>query len=122
MRASLLAAALDNDWLIPGRRHGQALSQIDRLFITKNQLDPVLHYYPIVLRDRSSTAIGVSGFAGLSRIGAERAKVEQLNVSRAIGKHHTVDLYWEASCVTSVMSDLTVDVSGPAEVASAAAN
>ena len=122
MRASLLAAALDNDWLIPGRRHGQALSQIDRLFITKNQLDPVLHYYPIVLRDRSSTAIGVSGFAGLSRIGAERAKVEQLNVSRAIGKHHTVDLYWEANCVTAVMMGLTVDGSQPAEVDSAAAD
>ena len=53
LRASLIAAALDNDWLLPGRRHGQALTQVDRLFITRNAIDPVLHWYPVVLRNRA---------------------------------------------------------------------
>ncbi|MBL9122745.1 MAG: hypothetical protein JNG90_03875 [Planctomycetaceae bacterium] len=116
LRASLLASALDNDWLIPGRRHGQALSQVDRLLITKNPLDPVLHFYPVVLRDRSAVAMGVSGFAGLSRIGAERQKVEQLNVSRSIGKHHTIDLYWQSGRVTSMLRSM-IPEGGPVEMA-----
>lgn len=110
MRASLIAAALDNDWLLPGRRHGQALTRVDRLFVTKNPVDPVLHWYPVVLRDRTAVALGVTGFAGLNRLGSDRSKVEQLNVSQAVGRRHAIALYWDIDRVVGTIRGMVDEV------------
>ena len=88
LHAVLLAAALDNDWLVPGRRHGQALSQVDDLLILMNSCDPVLKFYPLLCPRSHAVALGREGLSGWSRLGEQRGKVEQIDVSRAIGRHH----------------------------------
>jgi hypothetical protein len=89
LRAVLLAAALDSYWLFPGARHGLALSQADRMLITVNPLDRALkHYHLLYGRRDGRESLGYIGVPGLGRLGDERWKVNQLNVSRQIGKEH----------------------------------
>lgn len=116
VRASLLAAALDNDWLLPSRRHGRALSQVDRLLVTKNPIDPVLHYYPVVLRNRDAVPLGITGVAGLGRLGDERLKIEQYNVSRIVGKHHAIDNYWQSYTIMGLVQSMSADAPDVEEV------
>lgn len=85
----LLAGALDSDWLAPGQRHGQALTQVDRLLITSNASDPVVRWYPFLYglgSDRE--ALGYKGAAGLHRWGEASAAVRELDVSGCVGAEH----------------------------------
>jgi len=83
-RAILVAAAVDADWLLPGRRNGLALSQVDRLLITKNGRDPVLRWYPLTCGRRGPEALGFAGLAGCWL----DERIELLNVSCSVGRFH----------------------------------
>ena len=92
LRAVLQAAALDNDWLLPGRRHGQALSQLDQLLLINNSCDQVLRRYARLYGQRKNCgpqALGYTGFAGLGSLSAiDRAKVRQVDACCHVGKQH----------------------------------
>lgn len=92
-RAMLVGAAMDCDWLLPGHRHGRALSQVDRLLITVNHRDGLLKLYRHLYRLRGPQALGRVGPAGLACLGAERAKFELLNTTCTVGKEHHWDNY-----------------------------
>jgi len=62
-RAILVAAAIGNDWLLPGGRHHQALSQLEKLLVTVNRADPALRWYPH-LEPCVSPALGWAGPKG----------------------------------------------------------
>jgi len=83
-RAVLVAAAADADWLWPGRRHGLALSQVDRMLITRNGRDPVLKWYPLMYRCGGPRAMGYAGPAGCGCL----EQIETLNVTGTVGRNH----------------------------------
>jgi hypothetical protein len=92
----LLAAAIDNHWLIPGHTHGQAMSQTDELLLVNNSSDRLLKRYHLLYGRRSCAA--ALGYLGISRrsLGIEGNKVRQVDASCQIGKQHFFALYLQA--------------------------
>ena len=88
LRAVLVAAAVDNDWLLPGRRNGLALSQLDSVMITRNSCDPVLRWYPLMYCIRGPRALGHTGPACPAWLGPEGEKIELLGVECSVGRNH----------------------------------
>ncbi|MBX3414560.1 MAG: hypothetical protein KF708_17870 [Pirellulales bacterium] len=89
VRAVLIAAALDHHWLGVGQHHGMALSQVESLVVFVNGEDPVLRLYPHLYgHGRGPEALGRTGVASRTRLGEHGAKLWQVNVTGAIGRHH----------------------------------
>ncbi len=84
IRVVLVAAALDADWLLPGRRNGLALSKIDRLLITRNRRDPVLKWYPLMYGRRGPEALGYAP----TTCGVAAEQIELLDLGCAVGRSH----------------------------------
>jgi hypothetical protein len=105
-RVALLAAAVDNDWLLPGRRHGQALSQVEQLLLLNNGCDRVLKRYHWLEHD-GDQALGFTGMAGVRLLGDDVSKVRQLNVCSIVGKQHDWTNYFDAPSVAARIRGLT---------------
>jgi hypothetical protein len=93
MRAMLLAAAEDSDWLLPGHRDGMATNQVDRVLITVNSRDPVLKRYPLLYHVGGPQALGFVGPEDGSRCG----KLQVIDVTCAVGREHSWDGYFAAT-------------------------
>jgi hypothetical protein len=88
IRAVVAAAAMDNASLLPERRNGLALGQMERLLLTCNANDPVLRWYPLMYGRGGPEALGYTGPACPSRLGDDREKIELLNVACSVGNSH----------------------------------
>ncbi len=99
MSAVLVAAAIDNDWLLPGRAHGNALIAADKVLSMNNYCDAVLKRYSKVDR-RGRDALGYTGLAGSS---PWYSKVEQVNACCVVGKSHEWERYLAAAGLTTQM-------------------
>jgi len=105
-RVALLAAAVDNDWLLPGRRHGQALSQVEQMLLLNNGCDRVLKRYHWLEHD-GDNALGYTGLAGVGLLGDEVHKVRQMNVCSIVGKQHDWTNYFDAPSLAGRIRNLT---------------
>ncbi len=98
IRTVLLAAAMPDDWLLPGKRHERAVSQVDRLVVMYNPVDPVLRFYPYLYGRGGPDALGYTGIQDVCRLGEDRQKVCEVNVSDAVhrghGWRHYIDSPW----------------------------
>jgi len=94
IRAVLVAAAMDHDWLLPGHRHGSALDQVDRLLLTSNPRDPALRWYPLLYGRGGPAALGFAGPLCPDRLGPNRHKIELLPVACAVGRNHRWQAYF----------------------------
>lgn len=93
VRTVMLAAALDNTHFSPGHTMQAAPTQIDHLLLGLNPSDPALKWYAllyqITLRPRrGQQALGYSGVAGLTCLPELNGRVEQRNLSCAVGREH----------------------------------
>lgn len=88
LRAVLLAAAVDDDWLLPGHRHGYALAAVERMVITVNPQDRVLRWYRFLVPGSQATALGSHGLGNHTALGRHARKLVQLNAHRAVGGQH----------------------------------
>lgn len=104
VRAMLVAAAMDADWLLPGHRNGVALSQVDQMFITVNHSDPLLRRYP---RMYGADALGFVGPACLGCLGSEQTKLDLLDVTCAVGRDHHWSSYIACSSVLGKLGSYT---------------
>jgi hypothetical protein len=97
MQAVLVAAALDKDWLLMGRRHGKALSQVDDLLLVNNGCDRLLkRYHRLYCRRSCQEALGYVGLA-VGRLPAATArKIRQLDACCFVGKQHQFANYLDA--------------------------
>ncbi|MGH7135469.1 MAG: hypothetical protein ACREHD_06990, partial [Pirellulales bacterium] len=91
VRVVLMAAAIDDDWLLPGRRHGRALEMVDRMVALVNPQDRILRFYRLL--GSGSAALGVRGVASPASLGPYRRKFEQLNVNPIVGGQHAWSSY-----------------------------
>jgi len=116
LRGALLAGAFDNDWLAPGRRHGQAMTQVDRLLITCNCNDPVLRWYSLIDGLGSHReALGYKGAVGLRRWGEASAVVRALDVSGWVGAEHDWTRYLLQPGVVAELLPYALGDGSPAE-------
>jgi hypothetical protein len=119
----LFASALDNDWLAPGRFHGSAMSQVDRMLLVNNSCDAVLkRYHRIYHRRACQQALG---YTGLSRAWLDRdarGKVQQVDACCQIGREHSLASYLATSSLMSRVRNLLLFDSdaGPTDKADAA--
>ena len=98
--AVLYAAALDNDGLLPGRSHGQALEGNHHVLNLYNCCDPVLKRYRFISRCYNPVALGYSGLAGRSRLQEGADRYDEESVARYIGCHHSL---YDYLCSSQVM-------------------
>jgi hypothetical protein len=91
-RAVLIAAGLHDYWLSPGQHHGRAMSQVDRMVVTTDPCDWILKRYHR-LDCGCPQALGLWGLSGSEQLGAELAKVRQVDVSDDVGRDHKWSVY-----------------------------
>lgn len=106
LNAILMAPAMNNCWLLPGYRHGEAVSQVDELLIMKNPIDRALKWYPIMAYGRVHTgpqALGYTGLPGMSRLGEDAEKISHFNVSGIVGRRHDAYVYLSSSRIVERM-------------------
>lgn len=120
-RAVLWASALNDDWLIPGHFHGQALQQLEYATFLNNSCDRALKYYRFLDRCTRPEALGYWGVAGIDCLGSNRAKIAQQDVCCFVGSVHSDCSYLNnSSIMRTTWRGLTGPVASPAAVAKAA--
>jgi hypothetical protein len=111
----LMAAALDCDWLFPGRFHGQALSQMSELLLVNNGCDRLLKRYHWLYHRRScAEALGYTGLYRGRLPADEQAKIEQINACCIVGQQHKFLLYLASgSIMARVRATMLDEVAQP---------
>jgi len=84
-RVSLLAAAVEDDGLLPGGRYGHAFDLMDSLLLMNNSRDQALNFFWMVDLRRKPRALGDTGLACIPKA----AQVQQFDWARAIGREHS---------------------------------
>ncbi len=102
-RVVLCAAALHNNWLIPGSYHGRAYMQIDHMLCLNNGCDPITKRYRFVFKGSRPAALGYTGIAGLYSMGETSSRIQQRNLCGWIGKTHDWEAYFHNPGVVSLM-------------------
>ena len=93
MQAALIAPAIDPFSLWPTGQYGLALRQVDRILITYNPDDRVLHAFESRFDRR---ALGLRGLPRPATGGENFQKVIQINANPSVGKHHLPSVYFKS--------------------------
>ncbi len=88
--AVLWAAAVDKDWLLPGRPHGHAMSRIDRMLLVNNSCDRALRYYKFIWPLTHPHALGTTGLPSAAA-DSRFDRVEQKDFCDALGSKHSFE-------------------------------
>ncbi|MFM8289236.1 MAG: alpha/beta hydrolase [Planctomycetaceae bacterium] len=99
LRCVLLAAAVDHDWLNPGKRYDRALYPVESMLVVHNARDGWLGVYPLHAPLKGQQALGRSGITRQDR--------QQLN-----GLANKIDLF-DAGPITGRSHDLATFNSSP---------
>ena len=111
IRAALVAAAIDSGSFLPGHQNGQALSQVERILVTRNSRDHVLRWYPMLYRGSRPRAMGFAGPACSSRLGPDGDRLEVLPVSCSVGRQHYWKSYLRSCTLRAELSELALEPS-----------
>ncbi len=101
IRLVLLAAGLDNRWILPGGRHERALSQAERTLLLYNSCDPVLKRFRLLSRCDRAEALGYTGLVCDEQLGEALKRIEQMDVCCLFGKSHNAERYIFSGAVMS---------------------
>lgn len=100
-----IAAAEDNDWLLPGHRLGKALSQDEKLLNLFNSCDLALNHYHLLYGRRCcQEALGCTGLAGIQALGPDRGKIAQYDACCIVGREHNWELYFGSPALVARMA------------------
>jgi len=95
----LIAPALEDDWLRPGRYHGMATSNIQNMSILYNRRDAVLRRYWLLEKVRGSIALGFTGPKGLGpRVDGSPMPLFVRDCSLTVGIRHDEKKYYTQDC------------------------
>jgi hypothetical protein len=86
LRGGMVAAAFDNDMLIPGYHYGQAFVAAEKIYVTRNIKDSTLKNWDEVSW-RCMPALGSTGI-NANRLGQYRHKLCQQTMTIDVGKSH----------------------------------
>lgn len=101
-RVSLIAAAVNNNALMPNARYGQAYGIVDKLVLVNNSSDSVLKFYKFLDRQNKIPAMGFSGLP-ISCLNDRGDRVYQCDVSGEVGSEHNIGLYLQSDSVARVV-------------------
>ncbi|MFN0054532.1 MAG: hypothetical protein ACKV0T_20340 [Planctomycetales bacterium] len=96
LRAVLVAAAFDHDWLNPGARYGRALLPVEQVLLMRNSRDATLSIYPL-RKGWSQRAIGKAGLGRDDRMAMDESgkKVIEMDAMGFAGSNHSFADYHE---------------------------
>jgi hypothetical protein len=105
IRAVLLAAAVDHDWLNPGDRYGRSLCVFERVLLLRNHRDFWLSVYPL-RKPFGDQALGRTGLSPCDRgvLGPLGAKVAEFDVTAAIGRGHNMSQYYSRPAIGAAVA------------------
>jgi hypothetical protein len=118
IRAVLIAAALDSDWLLAGHAHGRAMSQVDHMLLVNNGCDALLMRYHLLDHRRSCReALGYTGLSPGWMDSDTSSKVEQIDACCQVGRRHTLVGYLCAPGLMAQMRNVLLfdPLGGPAK-------
>ncbi len=107
LRAVLVAAAMDCDWLLPGGRADRAFDPLDSALVTRNCNDPVLRWYSLMYGLRGPKALGRTGVPQLADPDVAR-RVLTLDVSCTVGHNHGWSEYLQSGPLVEEMRRFTM--------------
>ena len=92
LRAIIIGAAADHDWLAPGQRFDRALFACEGLLNLHNSRDVALKLYPLLFRGGQRPSIGRRGLtaADFQALGPLAARIEQRDILDEVGPAHTL--------------------------------
>lgn len=98
VRAVLLAAAIDHDWMNPGQRYSQTLVVPERVLLMRNPRDATLAIYPL-RKGIGERALGRYGLGRDDRLWLDSlgSKVDEMDASSFARWHHAFADYHERS-------------------------
>lgn len=99
IKAVLWSPAMPRDWLIPGRMNGRALNAVQHIYVMFNVRDPALMTYRLLIRDGFSRGLGYRGIRRKRRLGSNRGRYTQINVTRELGVTHSWNAYVNSSLI-----------------------
>jgi hypothetical protein len=111
VRAALVAAAVDANWIRPGGYHGRALEQVDQLLLVNNHLDPAMRFYHMAFEGKGRP-LGYGGPNGLN-LGEFAGRIRSIDATGAVGRHHALDEYLAASGKLGAVLEQVVELPPP---------
>ncbi len=96
LRAGLLAAAFDADWIQPGRFYTNTLEKTERLVLGTNKLDPAMRFYHLSNGRGRMHALGRAGVDEPASIAAYAGRVRQIDFTGSVGRSHVLSDYLSA--------------------------
>lgn len=106
LTGTLIAPAIDSDWLEAGRPHQLALGRFEKLLLVNNSSDRVLKRYRFL--DRSSRQEAV-GFVGLTISDRQLArKIQQIDASHLVGKVHHWHQHFESPTIMASIAPIAL--------------
>ncbi|MEX1224122.1 MAG: alpha/beta hydrolase, partial [Pirellulales bacterium] len=116
VRATLLAPALENGLIIPGRGHGLAVPTTERMLVVRNSADRVLNLFRFVYRGgHGPPALGSVGVAP-SQLGQFASQFDQFDAACHLGRDHNWQGYfYQRGVLERIRGNLLLEF--PAELA-----
>lgn len=104
LRAVLIAAAIDHNWMNPGQRYDKALLPAEHVLLLRNSRDATLAIYPL-RKGYSERAIGKDGLGRDDRFAIDEMgkKVVELDAAAFAGSNHSFADYHEHPELASAM-------------------
>jgi len=96
-RVALMAAAYDADWIQPHGYYGRGLAKIDQLWVLTNRLDPAMRFYNLSTSRGRIPALGWVGVPEPATLGHWARRVNVVNITEEVGRHHRLAEYLKAS-------------------------
>jgi len=105
IRTVFAAAAVDHNWLNPGKRYDRALRSTECILNLTNCKDPALAVYPLRMPLFVKRPIGSTGLTGWDRrqLGRMGTKIRDYDVSRAVGASHLWPYYFRNNDLAMAM-------------------
>ncbi len=103
VRAALLAAAYDADWIQPGHFYGRSLAQTERLVLATNERDPAMRFYHFSNGFRHIHALGKSGVHQPRTLGIAAHRLQYVDFTHEVGRSHALANYLAANGKMSVL-------------------
>jgi len=96
IRTILIAAAIDANCFGVDGRYSAALFSVDCVLATVNARDPYLCFYSLLYGAGGPPALGYSGLIEAAKLKSSSRLVSQMDVTRTVRRHHSLNSYVEA--------------------------
>ncbi len=106
LTGTLIAPAVDSDWLDVGRPHQLALRRFEKLLLVNNSSDRVLKRYRLLNRSSQPEAVGAVGLKISD--GQLARKVQQIDVNHIVGRVHHWHQHLESPTIMAAIAPIAL--------------